>query len=54
MKIAIVLPSLAGGGAEKLNLLTKDWIRKGYSVDIIILNSYGVVQFLDLVPDEFN
>ena len=38
MNICIVLPSLGGGGAERLHInLIKDWIKNGHDVTLIIL-----------------
>lgn len=37
MKLAVILPSLAGGGMEKVFLvLIKEWIKKGYQVDLVL------------------
>jgi len=39
MKICIVLPSLLGGGAERMHILMADeWIKNGNTVDFIILD----------------
>jgi len=41
-KISIVMPSLCGGGVEKLHLLlANDWISRGFDVELILLFSQG-------------
>ena len=41
-RIAIVLPNLGGGGAERLHItLANDWITKGYDVEFILLRKEG-------------
>jgi glycosyltransferase involved in cell wall biosynthesis len=41
-KLAIFLPSLAGGGAEKMLLnLAQDFVELGYNVDLILANAEG-------------
>ncbi|GAB3770556.1 glycosyltransferase [Ramlibacter monticola] len=41
-RIAIVLPTLHGGGAERLHLnLAHDWIRRGYAVDFVLMRKKG-------------
>ena len=51
--IAIFLPSLAGGGAEKMMLnLAKGFVDSGYSVDLLLVNKKG--PYIDLVPNKVN
>lgn len=41
-KIAIVLPDLRGGGAERLHVnLANDWIERGYLVDVVLMRATG-------------
>lgn len=41
-RIAIVLPNLRGGGAERLHVtLANDWIAQGYDVEFILLRKEG-------------
>ncbi len=48
-KIAIVLPDLRGGGAERLHVnLAKYWNSKGYKIDFVLLQRKG--ELLDLLP----
>lgn len=43
-KVSILLPDLRGGGVENMRVkLTKDWLAKGIKVEIILLNSDGVL-----------
>lgn len=52
MKLCIVLPSLLGGGAERMHiLLANQWIRDGYQVDIILISSLGEVAGLRALAD---
>ena len=48
MKICIVLPSLGGGGAERLHVnLIKEWFLDGHDVEMVILansNQNNVLQ----------
>lgn len=50
-KLAIVLPDLRGGGAERISVnLANELVRRGISIDMALLSANG--QFLsDLVPD---
>jgi glycosyltransferase involved in cell wall biosynthesis len=49
-KIAIYLPTLVGGGAERVFLnLAEGFARKGYSVDFILAQREGY--FMDQLPD---
>lgn len=42
MKIAILLPDLRGGGAEKINInLASDWTKKGHEVTFILMCKKG-------------
>ena len=44
--IAIVLPDLRGGGAERLHvLLANDWVSKGHAVSMLLMKAEG-----DLLP----
>jgi len=54
MKICIILPSLLGGGAERLHiLLAKEWLTQGHEVDFILLSNSGSEGALNpLVPKE--
>jgi glycosyltransferase involved in cell wall biosynthesis len=48
-KIAIVLPDLRGGGAERMHLsLARDWMAHGFEVDFVLLRANG--QLLEIVP----
>ena len=41
-RIAILLPNLRGGGAERLHIhLTKEFIARGYSVDFVLMQVHG-------------
>lgn len=49
MTVALVLPDLRGGGAERVALtLAEDMIRAGHDVDLVLLGSGG--ELLPLVP----
>tara|TARA_A100001035_G_scaffold277906_2_gene275676 strand:- start:626 stop:1741 length:1116 start_codon:yes stop_codon:yes gene_type:complete len=54
MNICIVLPSLGGGGAERLHInLIKDWIKNGHNVTLIILMKADHREtLLSLVPEK--
>ena len=42
MKITIVLPNLAGGGAERLHVyLANEWVSKGYVVEFVLMSKQG-------------
>lgn len=44
--IAIHLPNLQGGGAERLHVnLANDWVKRGYKVDLVLMQERG-----DLLP----
>lgn len=46
MNIAIILPNLCGGGAERLHVhLANDWFSRGYSVEFILMQKRG-----ELIP----
>lgn len=48
--IAILLPDLRGGGAERVNIdLAREFIRQGHTVDFVLMQARG--ELLDLVPD---
>lgn len=48
-RLALFLPSLAGGGAEKIMLnLASEFIKKGYAVDVVVSKATGV--YLSSVP----
>lgn len=52
-KIAIIIPSLGGGGAEKMRIyLAKNFIECGYEVDFVLFKKTG--ELLSLVPKEVN
>ena len=45
-KIAIVLPNLCGGGAERLHVnLANDWVGRGYQVEFVLMQKRG-----ELIP----
>ena len=45
-KISIILPSLCGGGAERLHVnLANDWVAQGFDVEFILLRKEG-----ELIP----
>lgn len=47
MKIAIILPSLLGGGAERLHILLANmWTKQGHNVHFIFLNNKGEIKEL--------
>ena len=49
MKISILLPSLAGGGVERMSLnLAEDWLRKGHEVEFVLLENQG--ELVDKLP----
>lgn len=44
MKITIVLPDLAGGGAERLHVsLANDWVARGFCVEFVLMRKQGVL-----------
>lgn len=48
-KIAILLPDLCPGGAERLHLhLAREWLRQGFSVDFVLRQAQG--SLLDQLP----
>lgn len=56
MKICIVLPSLLGGGAERLHiLLASYWVQNGHEVDFILIQNQEEHGMLNsLLPDNAN
>lgn len=49
MRIAVVLPDLRGGGAERMRvMLAREWLARGYDVDFVLLRRAG--DLLQLVP----
>ncbi|MEI7707005.1 MAG: glycosyltransferase [Chlorobium sp.] len=53
MKISIVLPNLAGGGAERIHInLAHDWISRGLTVDFILMKKTG--ELLSLLSPEIS
>ncbi len=51
--VAFYLPSLRGGGAEKVILnLAREFSQRGHTVDIVLVEAYGA--YLDDVPEEIN
>jgi len=49
LKISIILPNLAGGGAEKLAVyLANDWTLRGQKVELVLMKNEG--EFLPLIP----
>ncbi|MGB5686211.1 MAG: glycosyltransferase [Candidatus Electrothrix sp.] len=53
MKIAILLPDLRGGGAERLHVnLANHWITQGHSVEFVLMQKYG--ELLPLLSDDIN
>jgi glycosyltransferase involved in cell wall biosynthesis len=50
-KIAVLLPDLRGGGAEKMRVnLAHYWVSKGIQVEFVLVNAEGVL--LDALPKE--
>ena len=48
-RIAILLPDLRGGGAEKMHLpMAQLWLEQGFAVDFVLLSRQG--ELLDFVP----
>ncbi|MCI5130481.1 MAG: glycosyltransferase, partial [Candidatus Electrothrix sp. EH2] len=51
MHIAIILPNLQGGGAERLHItLANDWIKRGYRVTFILMRKDG--ELLSLLSED--
>ena len=49
-RVAVILPNLAGGGAERMHLdLAREWLKGGVDVDFVLLSKDG--ELLDLVPE---
>ena len=49
-RITLLLPNMAVGGAERVSLdLAREFIRRGYGVDILLMQKHG--GFLEEVPD---
>jgi len=50
MNIAILLPDLRGGGAERVSIsLAGEFVALGYSVDFVLMRAEG--EFLEHVPE---
>lgn len=50
-KVAIILPDLGGGGAERLHVhLANDWVARGLSVEFVLLRKQG--ELLSLLAPE--
>ena len=50
-RIAILLPDLRGGGAERLHLnLAEEWLRRGIRVDFVLMQAHG--ELLPLLPGD--
>ena len=51
VKIAIILPSLCGGGAERLHVyLANEWVLRGFSVEFVLMRKEG--ELLPLLAPE--
>ncbi|WP_045217645.1 glycosyltransferase [Desulfonatronovibrio magnus] len=51
MRIAVIIPSLAGGGKERMRLhLIKEWLDHGIAIDLVLCRKQG--DLLQLVPSE--
>jgi glycosyltransferase involved in cell wall biosynthesis len=49
-QIAVLIPDLAGGGAERVALtLAKGFVERGHSVDLVLLQARG--ELMELVPE---
>ena len=49
-RIAILLPNLAGGGAEHVNIwLAKEFLKRGFCVEFVLLQKTG--ELVDLIPE---
>jgi len=49
-RLTILLPNLAGGGAERLHVhLAKNWHAQGFKVDFVLMQRQG--ELLELLPD---
>ncbi|MDG4561607.1 MAG: glycosyltransferase [Candidatus Competibacter sp.] len=50
-KIAILLPDLRGGGAERMRvMMAREWLARGFEVDFVLRQRRG--ELLELVPKE--
>lgn len=50
-KIAILLPDLRGGGAERMHvMLAREWLARGFEVDFVLLRNRG--ELLEIIPEE--
>ncbi|MCB9655203.1 MAG: glycosyltransferase [Deltaproteobacteria bacterium] len=48
-KIAILLPNLRGGGAERMHvMMAREWLARGFEVDFVLLRKEG--ELLEIVP----
>lgn len=52
-KISVLLPDMRGGGVERMRLiLSQEWRRRGYEVELVLLQKHG--ELLPLVPQDMN
>ena len=50
-RLAMLLPSMAGGGAERVALeLMRDWVDQGFAVDLVLMRMEGAL--MELLPQE--
>ena len=53
MKIAVLLPDLRGGGAERVAVnLANGFAQRGYAVDMVLLS--GVGEFMDRIEPRYS
>lgn len=53
MRIAVIIPSLAGGGMERMRMhLIQEWVRKGIHVDLVVSRFQGPLS--DSIPGKVN
>lgn len=51
MRLAVILPSLAGGGLERVQInLVKEWVRQGIEIDLVVSRLHGPLS--NLIPAE--
>ena len=49
-RIAVVLPDLRPGGAERMHLsMAREWLRRGFQVDLVLMRRHG--ELLETVPE---